>query len=102
MYFFYFDESGNRDPDVGGHGRPDKDHLYVLSAVGMFENKWRVFDRAISNLKLELVDYLRRDNKGQFDLADCEVKSNWLRNPMEREQKSPARLRGLDDGVGLG
>src|SRR5208337_848972 len=88
MYFFYFDESGSRDPSVGTPEKP-KDHLYVLLAVGMFERQWRPFDLAISHLKLELADYLRRDGKGNFDLAACEVKSNWVRNPKERAQKSP-------------
>jgi hypothetical protein len=75
MYFFYFDESGSRDPSVGTAEKP-KDHLYVLLAVGMFERKWRPFERAISNVKLELADYLRRNGKGAFDLAACEIKSN--------------------------
>jgi hypothetical protein len=61
----------------------------VLLAVGMFETQWRPFERAISNLKLELADYLRRDGRGRFELADCEVKSNWIRNAGEREKKSP-------------
>ena len=94
MYFFYFDESGSRDPSVGTAENP-KDHLYVLLAVGMFERKWRPFDRTISNVKLELADYLRRDGKGKFDLADCEVKSNWIRNAKERQEKSPF-LSALD------
>jgi len=94
MYFFYFDESGDRDPSVGTAEAP-KDHLYVLLAVGMFERQWRPFDRAIANVKLELADYLRRDGKGPFDLADCEVKSNWVRNPKERAEKSPF-LHALD------
>ena len=34
MYFFYFDESGSRDPSIGTVAKP-KDHLYVLLAVGM-------------------------------------------------------------------
>jgi hypothetical protein len=88
MYFFYFDESGSRDPSVGTPDVP-KDHLYVLVAVGMFERHWRPFERAISNIKLELAGYLRRDGKGVFDLAACEVKSNWLRQPREREKRSP-------------
>jgi Protein of unknown function (DUF3800) len=88
MYFFYFDESGSRDPQIGTAEKP-KDHLYVLLAVGMFERNWRPFDRTISNLKLELADYLRRDGKGTLDLADCEVKSNWIRNANERSKKSP-------------
>jgi hypothetical protein len=88
VYLFYFDESGSRDPSIGTPQAP-KDHIYVLLAVGIYERKWRPFDRAISNVKLELADYLRREGKGQFDLADCEVKSNWIRNAKEREQKSP-------------
>lgn len=88
MYFFYFDESGSRDPSVGTPEKP-KDHLYVLLAVGIFERQWRNLERAVTGVKLELADYLRRDNKGKFDLAACEVKSNWLRNPKEREEKSP-------------
>ena len=36
MYFFYFDESGSRDPSAGTVEKP-KDHLYVLLAVGMYE-----------------------------------------------------------------
>lgn len=88
MYFFYFDESGSRDPSVGTPEKP-KDHLYVLVAVGLYERQWAPFDRNIAHLKLELADYLHRDGKGRFDLADCEVKSNWVRSPKERAKKSP-------------
>lgn len=95
MYFFYLDESGSRDPSVGTLEKP-KDHLYVLLAVGMFERQWRPFDRDISHVKLELADYLRRDGKGAFDLAACEVKSNWIRNAKERAAKS-AYLDSLHD-----
>ena len=70
MYFFYFDESGSRDPSVGTPDRP-KDHLYVLLAVGMYERQWRPFDLAISRVKLELADCLAREGKGKYDLADC-------------------------------
>ena len=88
MYFFYFDESGSRDPSVGTPDKP-KDHLYVLLAVGMYEGQWHHFERTLAHIKLELADYLRRDGKGIYDLAACEVKSNWLRNIKEREAKSP-------------
>lgn len=94
MYFFYFDESGSRDPSIGTAEQP-KDHLYVLLAVGMFERQWPVFDREIAHLKLELAEYARRAGKGKFELADCEVKSNWVRNPKERAKKSPF-LSALD------
>ena len=87
MYFFYFDESGSRDPSVGTSEKP-KDRLYVLLAVGMFEQKWRPFDRKISWLKLELAEHLLQNTKSRFELADCEVKSNWVRNPGARKGKS--------------
>lgn len=95
MYFFYFDESGSRDPSTGTSEKP-KDHLYVLLTVGMFERQWRPFEHAISNIKLELADCLHRDGKGTFDLATCEVKSNWVRNAGERAKKS-AFLHALSD-----
>lgn len=88
MYFFYFDESGSRDPSPGTAEQP-KDHLYVLLAVGMFERKWHGFERAISHLKLELIHFLRRSGKGEFNLADCEVKSNWIRSGRARAKESP-------------
>ena len=88
MYFFYFDESGSRDPSVGTPDLP-KDHLYVLLAVGMYERQWRPFDLEISRVKLELAGYLARDGKGKYDLADCEIKSNWIRRPGTRAKHSP-------------
>ena len=57
MYFFYFDESGSRDPSPGTAEKP-KDHLYVLLAVGMYEGQWQPFESAISGLKLVLADDL--------------------------------------------
>lgn len=87
MYFFYLDESGNRDPSAGTPEDP-KDHIYVLLAVGMYERQWRPFDRELSQLKLGLAARLRQDGVGPFDLADCEVKSNWLRNPQGRAKGS--------------
>ncbi|MCY4440139.1 MAG: DUF3800 domain-containing protein [Deltaproteobacteria bacterium] len=96
MYFFYFDESGSRDPSAGTAEKP-KDHLYVLLAVGMYEGQWRPFETEISGLKLELADRLSRRGKGRFELADCEVKSNWVRIPGEREKRSRF-LHGLPAG----
>ena len=95
MYFFYFDESGSRDPSAGTPEKP-KDHLYVLLAVGMYEGQWRTFETEISGLKLELAAGLSCQGKGQFELADCEVKSNWIRIPSEREKRSRF-LHGLTD-----
>ena len=88
MYFFYLDESGSRDPSVGTPEKP-KDHIYVLLAVGINEGQWRSFEQEVSGLKLALAADLQRGGFGDFDLADCEVKSNWLRRPDERAKRSP-------------
>jgi len=88
VYFFYLDESGSRDPSIGTPEKP-KEHIYVLLAVGMYERQWRPFELEVSQLKLGLVSQLQQSGKGRFELADCEVKSNWLRIPKEREKRSP-------------
>lgn len=92
MYFFYIDESGSRDPAVEGKRQDGsvftKDHLYVLTAVGIFERRWRHLERAISNLKLELLNDIWRVHHVRLDLSHCEVKSTWLRIPKEREARS--------------
>lgn len=96
MYFFYVDESGSRDPSIGTEEAP-KSHLYVLLAVGLYERQWHPFNREISKLKLELARKIERSTGQRLDLADCEVKSNWLRTPKERAQRSPF-LHALTDG----
>ena len=83
MYFFYLDESGSRDPSVGPAEHP-KEHIYVLLAVGLYERQWRPFEAEISQLKLGLAARLQEESGGVFGLADCEVKSNWLRIPRHR------------------
>ncbi len=101
MYFFYIDESGTKDPEVTGV-KPDgtsftKEHLYVLTAVSLFEFRWREFEREIANLKLELSDNLYRLRGLRFDLARCEVKSTWLRLPDLRAKESPFLTSLSDD-----
>ena len=87
MYFFYFDESGSRDPSIGTSEKP-KDHLYVLLAVGMYERKWRSFAQTITQIKLNHIRRLRWHGLGNFDLADCEIKSNWVRNHSDQKRSS--------------
>lgn len=98
MYCFYFDESGSRDPSVGTKKKP-KDHLYVLLAVGMYERQWHRFDSALSRLKLERINSLKQESKSHFELADCEVKSNWGRNDRERKRRSPFLYALHDDAL---
>jgi hypothetical protein len=100
MYFFYIDDSGNRDPGLQ-LVRPDgtvfvKDHLYVLTAVGLYEHDWRAVEEELNDYKLRLRDTLRRTRALDTAIIDCEVKSSYLRNPREREKRSPF-LHALDD-----
>lgn len=100
MYFFYIDDSGNRDPGLQ-LTRPDgsvfvKDHIYALTAVGLYEHNWRAVEEELTDYKLTLRDSLRRTVGLETAIIDCEVKSTWLRNAKEREKRSPF-LHGLTD-----
>jgi len=92
MYFFYVDESGNLDPDVTGT-RTDgstftKDHIYVLLAVSLYEHKWHGFEKTLNRKKWELIDVIRRSGSAhKLELADCEIKSTWIRIPRERAKR---------------
>jgi len=101
MYFFYVDESGSLDPAATGQ-RADgstftKDHLYVLAAVSLFESQWHGFEKTLNRKKRELWDIHRHTNPAapRLDLADCEIKSTWIRIPKERVQRP--FLAGLAD-----
>jgi hypothetical protein len=53
MYFFYFDESGSRDPKAF-ENKPDggvqiKDHIYSLTTIGLWEGHWFISARADRN-----------------------------------------------------
>lgn len=93
MYFFYVDESGSLDPAAIGK-RADgstfsKDHLYVLAAVSLFETRWHGFEKTLNRKKQELWRIHRHTNPTapMLDLADCEIKSTWIRIPKERAQR---------------
>ena len=100
MYLFYIDETGSRDPEtqsIKADGTiREKDPLYALTAVGIYEYKWRRFEALITRLKIELADNLKRAGKGDFRLDQIEVKSSWLRQPRLREKESPF-LAALDE-----
>jgi hypothetical protein len=102
MYFFYADESGSLDPAATGQ-RADgstfaKDHLYVLAAVSLYERRWHGFERTLNRKKRELCDIHRHTNHTapRLELADCELKSTWIRIPKERAQRP--FLANLTDG----
>ena len=60
MYFFYFDESGSRDPkafEIKPAGAVQaKDHIYSLTSIGLWEGNWRtcVPTTCIVRLKQEI------------------------------------------------
>lgn len=87
MYLFYVDESGNLDCEltkVRADGSVlDKDWLYVLTAVSLFEHKWHGFEKTLNRKKRTLMARVIQRGGPRLDLADCEIKSNWLRNPKE-------------------
>lgn len=92
MYLCYVDETGNRDPrlrftDRNGMER-EGDWLYVLTALCVFEQRWHTLEKPINRHKMMLLARIERDNGVKLSLADCEVKSNWLRQPGERERHS--------------
>ena len=87
MLFFYIDETGNRDPQTQVT-REDgsvlqKDWLYVLTAVSLFEHRWHGFEKTLNRHKAGLMTRLHKDHGLNLELADTEVKSNWIRIPKE-------------------
>jgi len=90
MYIFYVDESGNRDPK-------SSQSIYVLTAIGIFEHRWKPFYRSITDRKRSLIERINRDTGIRLALADCEVKSNWVRIEKERKKHTfLASLTGLE------
>ncbi|MGV8083473.1 MAG: DUF3800 domain-containing protein [Coriobacteriia bacterium] len=87
MYLFYIDDSGTREPCTetmhpGSSG--GRSHLYVLSAVSLFEHQWHKFDASITEVKRRHIARIEQDISVRLTLADCEIKSNWIRRPKER------------------
>lgn len=92
MYFFYFDESGTRDPAVSGKmpdGAPfEKDPIYVLLAICLHESRWGSLDQELCDAKLRLRAKLHQQKHIELPtLADCEVKSTSLRVPKKPGDK---------------
>ncbi len=87
----YVDETGNRDPRLeipqrDGTTKPG-DWLYVLTAVSLFEHRWHGFEKTLNRHKQTLMARINRDTALRLDLADSEIKSNWVRTPKERSKR---------------
>ncbi|NJL31694.1 MAG: DUF3800 domain-containing protein [Phycisphaerales bacterium] len=91
MYFFYVDEAGNRDPRIAipraDGSTINGDPVYVLTAVSLFEHRWHGFEKTINRHKSMLMDLIHRNTRLKLQLADCEIKSNWIRIPKERAKR---------------
>lgn len=90
MYLCYIDETGNRDPRLqipqkDGSSK-EGDWLYVLTSLCIFEQRWHTMEKPINRHKLALIDRIHKDGGPLFQLVDCEIKSNWLRQPSERQR----------------
>jgi hypothetical protein len=107
MYLCYIDESGNRDPrlkiSLKDGSFKEGDWLYVLTALCIFEQRWHTLEKPINRHKLGLIEKIKHEKNIVLQLADCEIKSNWLRQPKEREKHlflqhlSASELTGLTD-----
>lgn len=87
MYLFYIDESGNLDTSLITSDGKAKDHIYVLTACGMFEGNWHKFYMDIVSHKLDIIKRLQdRRAVERLHLEECEVKSTYLRNKKERQK----------------
>lgn len=67
MYFFYIDESGSRDVNK-------TDEPYVLTAVGMYENRWRRFNKHLEGMKTNIA----RKHLPDIEPDQLEVKANYI------------------------
>lgn len=72
MYFIYIDESGNPDPNVELGTRPDnstfeRDWLFVMVPVSLFERCWFGFEKTINERKLALMNGITRTSGIRLD-----------------------------------
>ena len=72
MYLFYIDESGEIGYNSGTK-------YFVYNAFGIHEADWKNINNQVNNLKTQVF----KSNKAPI----LEIKSNWLRNPHERNRR---------------
>lgn len=73
MYFFYIDESGNRDVKVN--------EPYVLAAVGMYEGQWDGFNKHLNGMKTNIA----RSHTPDIRQDELEVKASLVTKPKARK-----------------
>jgi len=80
MYFFYIDESGEKNPKV------KKDEPFVYIALALHEYQWKKFESIVNNYKLKLIKNIYDREQVQLELADAEIHSSDIRIPQNREK----------------
>lgn len=97
MYFFYIDESGEKNPAV------KKDEPFVLIALSLHEYQWKKFEHRINKLKIDLLTKIYREKNLKLELADAEVRSSDVRIPANKNKHiflrelNPEELKDLTD-----
>ncbi|NUN08956.1 MAG: DUF3800 domain-containing protein [Ignavibacteriaceae bacterium] len=80
MYFFYVDESGEKNPKV------KRDEPFVFLGLGLHEYQWKKFEDTINRKKIKLILDIKEREGIQLDLADAEIRSSDVRIPSNRAQ----------------
>lgn len=80
MYFFYIDESGEKNPTVR------KDEPFVLLALSLYEGQWRKFEDEVNACKRQFISNIYQRTGIRLDLADAEVRSSDIRIPANRNE----------------
>lgn len=97
MYLFYIDESGNRDVR-----HLERERFYVLTAVGMFERKWKAFYLEIAKAKRAILERIKQNHGISLDfVVDAEVKSTYLRNPNARSKHPFSQFQTDEERLAL-
>jgi hypothetical protein len=78
MYFFYIDESGEKNPAI------KKYEPFVFLAVGLHELQWKRFETIINGRKRKLIRDINDREGIQLELADAEIRSSDIRIPKKR------------------
>lgn len=103
MYLCYVDEAGSLDVDTKRLCRDakEKPYIYVLCGVCVLDFKWSKFSGIIDDRKDQLRTKIKQTRGLDLSLADCELKSSWIRIPKLRRERqflsnlSPDELTAL-------
>ncbi|MCB1152308.1 DUF3800 domain-containing protein [bacterium] len=99
MYLCYVDESGNLD--LGSPITDDAPNIFVLTGITMLDHEWPRFSHGIDRRKNELRQKLFHTRGMHLELAECELKSNWVRISKERARRPFLDALSSDELTGL-